>query len=61
PLVEGHNWHVIAATGKAPFATRLEKREDGSKVRLRMHRLEGLSGPVEIIPPTAAPSALHRE
>ncbi|MFG1418304.1 hypothetical protein V5F38_10380 [Xanthobacter sp. V0B-10] len=57
PLVEGHNWHVIAATGKAPFATRLEKREDGSKVRLRMHRLEGLSGPVEIIPPAAAPPA----
>ncbi|MFG1400713.1 hypothetical protein [Xanthobacter sediminis] len=51
PLVEGHNWHVIASPGQSPFAARFSKREDGRKVRLRMHRLEGLTGPVEIIQP----------
>lgn len=52
--VEGHNWHVATPDGKAPFAVRYERLPQGNKQSIRMHRIEGLTGPVEIIPP--APS-----
>lgn len=57
PLVEGHRWHVIVSPKAAPYAARDIPREDGRKARLMMHRVEGLTGPVVIIPP-AEPAPL---
>ncbi|MFG1480273.1 hypothetical protein V5F53_16695 [Xanthobacter sp. V4C-4] len=55
PLVDGHRWHVVANKGKAPFAMRSENLPEGGKTRsIRMHRLDGLTGPVVIVPPPPA-------
>lgn len=51
PLVTGHAWHVIVPADGTPYAAREERRPGGGKNRLRMHHVEGLTGPVEIIPP----------
>lgn len=51
PLVEGHRWHVIVPSKGAPYAARDIPRGERRKTRLMMHRVEGLTGPVGIIPP----------
>lgn len=57
PLVEGFNWSVRAVKGRAPTAFRSQQRPDGSARTLYMHRVEGMTGPVEIIPPPCVADA----
>ncbi|MFH3480252.1 hypothetical protein [Xanthobacter variabilis] len=53
PLVEGHDWHVcIPGPGKKPFARRLVAGDGCKQKALRMDKVEGLTGPVVVIPPT---------
>lgn len=55
PLVEGYNWCAAVEAGKRPFAMRTEKGAGGrSRGTVRMHNIEGLTGPVEIRPPPTA-------
>lgn len=49
--VEGHDWHIVIPAKGVPFAMRFQKLPSGRKRSIRMHRIEGLTGPVEIIPP----------
>jgi len=54
-LVEGFNWCVTVANGgRYVYAMRTATAANGKARNILMHRLEGLSGPVEVIPPTAA-------
>lgn len=59
PLVEGHDWQVATPAGKTPFAVRTERLPGGGKRGIRMNRIEGLTGPVEIIAPCASELADH--
>ncbi|MFG1372176.1 hypothetical protein V5F32_08380 [Xanthobacter oligotrophicus] len=51
PLVEGYNWSVRIVEGRAPVAVRNAKGEDGKARNAFMHLIDGMAGPVEIIPP----------
>lgn len=57
PLVEGFNWSVRIVKGRAPVAFRSLQRPGGSARLLFMHHVEGMTGPVEIIPPLCAADA----
>lgn len=54
PLVKGCNWAVRLAKGRAPAAIHTSTCPNGTKLVRRMHNVEGMSGPVEIIPPASA-------
>lgn len=51
PLIEGHDWQVATPAGKPPYAVRTERIPGGGKRGIRMHLVEGLTGPVEILAP----------
>lgn len=50
-LVEGHDWHVVTNPGRQPFARRHLPGAGARKTALRMNKVEGLTGPVVILPP----------
>ncbi|MFG1362115.1 hypothetical protein [Xanthobacter versatilis] len=52
-LVEGYNWSVRIVEGRAPVAVHNAKGEDGKARSAFMHLIDGMAGPVEIIPPPA--------
>ena len=54
PLVEGYNWSARIVSGRAPVAVRTGKGQDGRPRTVFMHRLDGLTGPVVIVPPPPA-------
>lgn len=57
PLVEGFNWSVRVVKGRSPVAFRSLQRPGGSARLLFMHQVDGMTGPVEIIPPPCAADA----
>ena len=52
PLVEGFNWSVRVVKGCARGAFRSQRLPDGPARTVYMHQVEGMTGPVEIIPPS---------
>lgn len=57
PLVEGFNWSVRVVKGRARGAFRNQRRQDGPALTIYMHQVDGMTGPVELIPPLCAADA----